>query len=158
MWPAPYCYKIDVWGFTSAILSWAANFSTSKDFLLQVLTFEGIILTVAVPLSLDMVSRVSERYQSNVVTKRFRSSGAVILLPFVLLFKVTAIIVGLFFIPDRGLTGILVILSWCVLISFLVIVALVIQYYRVLRQYMSEESSKIILQDLVADASKAIKK
>lgn len=158
LFPMPYPFRVDIWDVLSKMVSWASNFGASRDFFIQVLTFEGIILTIAVPLSLDMVSRVSERYQSSVVTRRFRSKYPVIFLPSVLLFKVTALIITLFFAPETSLVGAWKALSWLTLASFLAVVFLIIGYYRVLHRYMSEESSQIILQDLFNNASKALQK
>jgi len=156
--PIPYHWAIEIWNALTAILSCASNFGKSKEFLIQVLAFEGIILTVAVPLSLEMISRVSERYQSNVVTRQFRRRRLVTLLPPFLLFKVTAIILLLFFAPDGNLDGQWKALGWVTFVLFLVVVLLVIGYYRVLSRYMSEESSKAIVEGLIQDASKTLQK
>lgn len=89
-----------VWMLCSCVgqlVAWmSAVFRVDDSALTVFASIEGAIAGIAIPLSLNMVARISERYESEIVTEYFRSLWQVKLLPvFIvgsLLFTVTSLL------------------------------------------------------------------
>lgn len=86
------------------------------NFLSDIATFEGVIIAIAIPLSLDIVSRISERYKSEVISKQFFKEWEIKLLPYFLILNIVTAILLRFCVGDnpKGL-------SWR-LVAFLILV------------------------------------
>lgn len=68
--------------------NWFNTFSPSLDFASDVIAYQAAIIAIAIPLSLEIISRISERYQSGVITKEFNRQwqlGLLLLLGIVVL-------------------------------------------------------------------------
>lgn len=52
-------------------LNWFATFSPSLGFLSDVIAYQAAVVAITIPVSLEIISRISERYQSGVIIKKF---------------------------------------------------------------------------------------
>src|SRR4030042_5679685 len=64
------------------------DWTPEPDFLSNIAAFEAAIIALAVPLSFQMVSRISERYESDVITRQFLSEWAINLFPMFLIINI----------------------------------------------------------------------
>lgn len=64
------------------------RFLPSPDFLSDIAAIEAVIIAIAIPLSFEIVSRISERYKSEIIAKRFDMYWANRFLPAVLVLNI----------------------------------------------------------------------
>ena len=116
--------------------------------------FEAVIIGLAVPLSLDIVSRISERYQSEVISKQFIEEWEVVLLPRFLMVNIFLAIGLRFFVADEQSSIIWKILAWITLVSFLVIGIIFVKFIKKLENYIT--NPEFILDGLYDKAEKSL--
>lgn len=138
------------------ILSFLSDFTPSPAFLTDVAAFEGIILAIAIPLSLEIVSRVSERYQSEVISKKFIREWPIKLLPLLLIFNIFMAIALKFFMPNNPTSANWKLFAWITFAGFLIIASIFLfGFIAKLKNYMADP--EFILENLFNEAEKAIK-
>ena len=120
-----------------------------KAFLSEFLALQTAILAFLIPLAFDVVTRISEKYKSEIVIKHFQREKIFLILIFVLFVNILYLLsLGFFEINVSVMSGIsffLTILSVFLLFGFLIL----------LRSYSS--SSKYIKEKLLNEAKKLIK-
>jgi hypothetical protein len=47
------------------------EFSPSTGFLSDIIAFQGAVIAIAIPLSFEIIARISERYQSGILVEKF---------------------------------------------------------------------------------------
>lgn len=110
------------------IPDWFLKFYPKISFLSDVAAFEGVILALLIPLSIDIVSKISERYKSDIIINTFESPWWNRLLPAFLLINIVLAIVLRFFIDDKTeITSQWKCVEWMLLI-FLVFIAFVVYF------------------------------
>ena len=129
--------------------------SPKPDFLSDVAAFEAAVIALAIPLSLDMVSRISERYQSEVITKRFLQEWSIKWLPRLLIINIIIAVSLRFFVDDNPTSAIWKILSWGTFSLFLFIIAVLIKFLYLLKKYLTD--MEFVLTELFYEAEKLLK-
>ncbi len=142
--------------YFGCILSFLSDFTPSPAFLTDVAAFEGIILAIAIPLSLEIVSRVSERYQSEVISKRFIREWPIKLLPILLILNILMAVALKFFMPNNPTTPVWKLLAWITFAGFLIIASIFFIFIAKLKRYMTDP--EFVLDNLFNEAEKALKK
>lgn len=89
------------------------------NFLSDVIAFEAAVVAIAIPLSFEIISRISERYQSQVITKRFNQELEVRVLPLILIFNIVIAVTLKFLIIGEPTSGVWKVLAWLVFVAFL---------------------------------------
>lgn len=98
--------------------SWLSNVTPNPTFLSDVAAFEAAIIAFLVPLSIEIISKISERYNSDVIIRTFERHWANrILAPFLLLNIVAAVILR-FLVVDSADSTIWKIIGWMMLVIF----------------------------------------
>jgi len=139
------------------ILKFIINFTPTRNFLSDIAAFEAVVIGLAIPLSFDIVSRISERYQSEVITKKFIQDWEIELLPVLLILNIISAISLRFFVPDNPVGTTWKILAWIIFTGFLFIAWLFsFKFLPKLKHYMTD--TDFILNNLFNEAEELFKK
>lgn len=127
---------------TTALLSisnsiaWITNRNPATDFLTDAVAVEAALLGLTVPLSFEIISRISERYNSDVVTRQFVEEPVVRWMPHCLVANICLAIVMKFLKrPQDGGNGWLC-LSWLGLLGFAFTSWMLFRFLATLRKYV----------------------
>jgi hypothetical protein len=130
------------------------QFSPNVNFLSDVAAFEAAIIALAIPLSFEIVSRISERYQSDVVSRKFDQEKINKALPVVLVINI-ALAIGLRFYEVEDPTSTAwKLFAWLSFLGFLFVAYLLLRFIGVLKIYMS--STEGVIEKLFKDAENSI--
>ena len=130
----------------------AFRFSPSADFLTLAAAFEAMAASVVIPLSLDMASRISERYQSEVITRAFIQTYEVRLFPALAISSIIFTILLRFFTNSNHLSSIGKLLAWGALLGFLAVAGNLFLFIAKLRMFLTNVD--FILDGLFDDAER----
>lgn len=131
------------------------SFTPEPSFLSDIAAFEAVIIGLAIPLSIEIVSRISERYQSEVISKQFIQEWEIKWLPKFLMVNIVLAIVLRFFEQDGQASTMWKISAWIILVLFLVIAIIFIKFIKKLENYMT--NTDFILERLYGEAEKLLK-
>jgi len=146
LWVTQACTFI--WNFLS-------SFTPDVAFLSDVIAFQGAVIAIAYPLSLEIVSRISERYSSNVITRKFSNEWSVRILPYLLIANVIIAVLLKFFYTGELSLFLPKALAWLTVIIFLLSTALLIIFFNTIRDYAV--NSKYLIDQLLIDMKGLIK-
>jgi hypothetical protein len=139
------------------ILKFIIHFTPTQNFLSDIAAFEAIAIGLAIPLSFEIVSRVSERYQSEVITKKFFQNWEIKLLPIFLILNIISAIALRFFVPDNPAGTTWKISAWTTFTGFLFIAGIFLfKFLPKLKHYMTD--TDFILNNLFNEAEELFKK
>lgn len=139
-----------------AIMSAIISFTPTPNFLSDIAAFEAVVVGLAIPLSVEIVSRISERYQSEVITKKFIQNWEIKWLPIFLIVNIIIAIALRFFVHDNPVLATWKILSWITFIGFLFIaVIFLFKFLPKLKRYMTD--TNFILDEFFNEAEKLFK-
>lgn len=140
----------------SEILKFIIHFIPNQNFLSDIAAFEAVVIGLAMPLSFDIVSRISERYQSEVITKKFLQNWEINLLPVLLIISIISAISLRFFVPDDPVGTIWKIIAWTTFAVFLFIAGIFLfKFLPKLKHYMID--TEFILKNLFNEAKELLK-
>jgi len=167
LWCVPGQFEIHNEVFSKFFLMFSSLFSIIRVpnpvFLSEFTTFSVAILVFLIPLSIEIVSKISERYQSNVITNLLKVSLWGTFLPIVLLANVVLAIIFRAFINDKIVEQefnftweqtIWKIVSLAMLISFIYIVFKIYFVIKHIYSFMSDEEN--VINQLYQDAEKTL--
>lgn len=140
--------------FDFSWLSWLGNVTPNPTFLSDVAAFEAAIIAFLVPLSIEIISKISERYNSDVITRSFESNWENKILPPFLLINIVAAIVLRFLVQDDISSMAWKILAWIVLIVFVYIAFAIWRVINRIKTFMSD--TKSVISQLYEDVEKSI--
>lgn len=133
-----------------------STFSPKPTFLSDIAAFEAVLIALSIPLSFEIVSRISERYGSEIIAQRFRDERSVKWLPRLLALNISLAIGLRFFVHDNPGTLMWKILAWIIMVIFLFVAALFwLGFLRTLGRYTTDIES--VVDTLFGDAEKALK-
>jgi Na+-transporting NADH:ubiquinone oxidoreductase subunit NqrB len=125
------------------------------NFLSDVIAFEAAVVAIAIPLSFEIISRISERYQSQVITKKFNQEWEIKALPFIFIINII-LAVGLnFFFSDHPTSSLWKFAAWLVLILFLLASIIFCIFIPKLHRYIT--NTEFLLHNIFVDAEKLFK-
>lgn len=131
------------------------NFTPAPDFLSEVAAFEAVIIALAVPLSFEIVSRISERYQSEVISKRFVQEWEIKWLPIFLIGNIILAVTLRFLVHSEPTSVIWKIFAWITFGVFLFIAIILLRFFAKLKCYMTD--TEYVLNKLYDEAEKLLK-
>jgi MFS family permease len=129
------------------------RFRPSTEFFTLVATFEAMAISVAIPLSFNMASRISERYESEIITDSFTRIRRVRLLPYWVISFIILTVSSRFFISTNHFTQLAKLLSWIVLIGFITIAIWLMLFLDRLRRFITDVG--YVLDGLFNEAEKS---
>lgn len=112
------------------------HYCPRPEFLADIVTFEGVMVAVAMPLGYEIVTRISERYESDVISKQFaKSIYPKMLLLWPLSNLLLCIILQFSYVGKCTIWGYA---TWLALISFLPPVCLFIRFVHTVYKYTTQ--------------------
>lgn len=126
-----------------SVIRFFISVTPNPKFLSDVAAFQAVILAFLLPLSIEIISRLSERYKSEVVSSLFKNRWENILFPYVLIFNIILAIVMRFFVDDNFNNGLTLFLAWLVLLVFLFNAYLTFRVVAITKSMISD--TKILL-------------
>ena len=128
------------------------QFMPNVSFLQAVIAVEAAIIAIAFPLTADIIGRISERYGSDAVAKRFVDKAIVRWSLVGTLFHIVVSSALLFFIKDgcEPLNGILVIFLWADFLSFIIVVFVFYKFLMTVKEFIVSRES--VIKDLFKDS------
>lgn len=141
-------------GELESFTSYFFDFVPDPSFLSDIAAFEAVIIGLAIPLSRDIISRISERYNSDTISNRFDREWEVTWLPILLMINISLAIVLRFFWPDNPSSIIWMILAWIIIVSFILIAIIFMRFTLKLKKYSNTD---IILEELYEESKKYFK-
>ncbi len=129
--------------------------SPDVGFLSDIAAFEGVLISIAIPVSLDIISRISDRYNSNILSKQFNREWEIKILPVLLIINIVVAIILRFAFNDSNVSiPAWKILSWLMLVVFIFIAITLVLFIRKLNLYSSDIDHA--LKKLLSDAKKLV--
>jgi len=135
-------------------LNWFGEIRPNPTFLSDVAAFEAVIIAFLVPLSIEIISKISERYNSDVITRSFENNWENKILPPFLLVNIVIAIVLRFFVQDDIGSVAWKIFAWAILLVFLYIAFAVWQVINRIKTFISDTQS--VINQLYEDVEKSI--
>ncbi len=132
-----------------------SSFTPDVAFLSDIIAFQGAVIAIAYPLSLEIVSRISERYSSNVIIEKFSNEWIVKALPYLIITNVIiAASLKFFYVGELSIL-LPKILAWLTIIIFILSTILLIIFFNILKSYAV--NSKHLIDQLLIDMKELIK-
>ena len=138
-----------------SLLKRMTTFSPDPDFLSDVAAFEAVVVALAIPLSFEIVSRISDRYESEVITRRFEREWENRLLPVFLVVNILLLVALRFFVKDDSTGGLWTGLAGLCLAAFIFVGITVLKFIRKLRRYVTDPG--FLLDRFFDDARESLK-
>lgn len=135
-------------------LKWLWQVTPNPTFLSDVAAFEAAIIAFLVPLSIEIISKLSERYNSDVITRSFDSKWENKLLPPFLLINIVAAIVLRFLVQDDISSTAWKIFAWLILLIFICIAIAIWRVITRIKAVMSD--TKSVIAQLYEDIENSI--
>jgi hypothetical protein len=134
-------------------LNWLLDFTPNIDFASDIIAYQAAVIAIAIPLSFEIVSRISERYKSGVITREFNRQWQFISLLFLVLIDACLGVFLKFFIKDQ-ITGYWKLSAWLILILFLITNIILLAFFNNLRKYATQ--TDFLLKQLSEDLNSAL--
>lgn len=141
-------FSIATFGFNKIV-----NYSPNPGFISEVAVIEGVVVTIAIPLSCEIIGRLSDRYHSDVITRKFRNKLEIRFLPWFLVFNLFAIIILKFIEGSNTFKMVWVPFAWTILICFVFLGAWLLRFFYLLIMHTDPD---YILNELSKDANEAL--
>ncbi|PIR88863.1 MAG: hypothetical protein COU07_04140 [Candidatus Harrisonbacteria bacterium CG10_big_fil_rev_8_21_14_0_10_40_38] len=149
-----FSYSLPIISIDFSWLSWFGRITPNPTFLSDVAAFEAAIIAFLVPLSIEIISKISERYNSDVITRSFNNTWENKILPPFLLINIVAAILLRFFVQDDINSVVWKILAWIVLLVFIYIAFAIWRIINRIKTFMSD--TKSVISQLYEDVEKSI--
>lgn len=138
----------------SSWLNWLGGISPNPTFLSDAAAFEAVIIAFLVPLSIEIISKISERYNSDVITRSFENNWENKILPPFLLINIAFAIALRFFVQDDIQSVAWKVFAWIILLVFLYIAFAVWRVVNRIKTFMSDTQS--VINQLYEDVERSI--
>lgn len=127
----------------------------APSFLSDVAAFEAILISVAVPLSFEIISRLSERYSSGLIAKHFKRRFPVRVLPWLLICSILLAVALRFFVRDNPTAPVWKVAAWSVFGLFILTAFVLMWFFWILMKYVSD--TEYVLERFFDEAEEAIR-
>lgn len=138
------------------MFTYLVDFMPEPSFLSDIAAFESVILAFLVPLSIDIISKISERYKSDVITYLFQKPWQIRYLPLILLINIVLTIGLRFLMEDGAHSSTWKIISFIIFFLFVFVIYLVCYSIGHIKYFMTNESN--IIKFLNKNAERALEK
>lgn len=134
---------------------WIASRDPAIDFLTDAVAVEATLLGLTIPLSFEIISRISERYESDVVTRQFVSEPIVRWMPHCLVANIGLAIV-MKFMKSPGQHGGFEwrLVSWFGLLGFIFTTWMLFRFLSTLKKYIVNR--QFVVDSLLNEARKSL--
>lgn len=128
------------------------KFVPQKDFLSDIIAVQAAIIAIAIPISFDVISRISERYKSSVIIEQFNQQWQVKVLPLLLIFNIALSVSLKFFITNNPKSLLEIVLLWLAFCCFLGILLILVSFFQTVKNYSVNTS--YLLKKIYKDIDK----
>lgn len=136
---------------------WIKEINPNPEFLFIVVSFEIAIIAFLIPLSIEIISKISERYSSDIISSFYSKKWWNIFLPIIISLNIIIIVISKFLMLESNLNNnIWYIFAWIILLFFIFIVITVLIAIFYIIKFMKDE--KFVLTKLYKSVKKIIKK
>lgn len=141
-----------IWGSLSAQFN---AFSPSLGFASDVMAYQAAIIAIAIPVSLVIISQISERYQSGAITREFNRQWQLrVLLCLVIIDAVLVVTYKFFVVGDRvGDLG-WKLVAWLIFLLFITTNIVLFAFFNTLRRYTTK--TQFLLDRLFDDVQRVL--
>lgn len=126
----------------------------TPKFLSDVAAFEAIVIAIAIPLSFEMVSRTSERYDSDIIILKFINKWEIKFLPMIIIILVIITILTRFLVKDVPDSLLWRVFAWISLLGFISVATILLQFITTLKKYLT--NIKEVLDELYKEVEKSL--
>lgn len=119
------------------------------------MAFEAAIIAFLIPLSIEIISKISERYNSDVIIRTFENSWENKILPHFLLVNIGIAIILRFLHQGHKILPTEKILDWTVLMMFIFIAFAILRVIKRTKSFIS--NTKYILNQLYENIENSLK-
>lgn len=138
------------------LCEWFLKFKPDPDFLSDIAAFEAAVIAFLIPLSIEIISKISERYESEITIRVFEERLSNWILPYMLMANIVlAILLRFSTNTSNEGTTLLTVLYWITLVFFVLVAFLILQVIRNIKKFMTNKS--FIIRELLDDAKKSLK-
>ncbi|MCK4655294.1 MAG: hypothetical protein KAU01_12705 [Candidatus Cloacimonetes bacterium] len=138
------------------LISWFEKFSPNLRAFALIITFEAAVVAILIPLSLEMISKISERYKSKVITNLFIKHRVIKFLPLLLITNIITAISLKFFVNKELLLPVFVkIIVLFIYILFIIIALNLLSFIKILKKYITQDD--FIIKKFFEEIDDAIK-
>lgn len=116
------------------------KFVPQKDFLSDIIAVQAAIISIAIPISFNVISRISERYKSSVIINQFNQQWQVKVLPLLLIFNIALSVCLKFFITNDPKSLLEIILIYLAFFCFLGILGILGLFFQTVKKYSVDTS------------------
>lgn len=128
-------------------------FVPTPNFLSDVAAFEAVFIALAVPLSVEVVSRYSDRFSSEVAANQFNKEWEIRLLPWFIIPNIV-LAVTLRFSAGETTSSFWNVMAWVVFFGFILVALLLFIFIKKLIKYTSD--TEYILGRLYEEAERSL--
>lgn len=136
-------------------MNWLLHFNPNVDFLSDIATFGGVIISLAIPISLNMVTRISERFKSEIISNKVIKHWDFYFLLILVLVNIIFSVCLRFLITSNINSLIWIILQWFLLFIFVLLISIFVKFFIRILKIISNPN--YILNLLYEDAEKIFK-
>jgi hypothetical protein len=127
----------------------------STSFLSLIIAFESAVIALAIPVSIDIVSRISQKYQSNAIAKKFLKDRIVQIFPLFTILNIAFVVCLMFRVNELSTSDAWNVLAWIAFIGFAVTLLLLVAFWYKLKRYMVDDN--YALEKFLQSARRALK-
>ena len=141
--------------FMENFLNFFINNIPNKIFLSDIAAVEAILIGIFIPVSINIVFGISQRYKSDIIVKKFLQSRLVIILP---VFTIINIIIAVFFrFYDFNIANQMIwqVVAWVLFVFFFISMVILGCFFKLVRSYIY--GSEYLIRKFFNEAEKEIK-
>lgn len=137
-----------------------SNIKPNSSFLAIVASFEAVIIGFLIPLTLDVTSKISERYSSEIISRLFNNFWALKILPLILIINIVLIIILQFFLSSVSNSILWIITECFILVSLIFIAFAVLKVINRTKYFVMNKSHilNLLYKEIETSYTKNIKK
>ncbi|MEA5511432.1 hypothetical protein VB715_16790 [Crocosphaera sp. UHCC 0190] len=132
------------------IVYWLKFFTPSTVFLSDIIAVQAAVISIAIPISFDVISRISERYKSSAIINKFNQQWQVQILPLLLIVNIGLSVCLKFFITNEPKFFWEIFFLWLAFVCFLIVLVVLALFFNIVKNYSVNTSYLLnqIYQDI----------
>lgn len=127
----------------NVFMDWITKLKLNANFLSDIAAFEAVVIAFLVPLSIDIISKISDRYNSDVISQIFENDWANKILPPLLLVNIVLAIFLRFISQGDNQSLIFKIFELILFVVFVGVAFAILHIINLIKMYVSDTNSII---------------
>lgn len=127
----------------NVFIDWITKLKLNANFLSDIAAFEAVVIAFLVPLSIDIISKISDRYNSDVISQIFENDWANKILPRLLLVNIVLAIFLRFISQGDNQSLIFKIFELILFVVFVGVAFAILHIINLIKMYVSDTNSII---------------